>query len=358
MWDLLNASGDPLPGIVCYKDLPSLSSDSAHFTFDVPGSIYMPTIGGNNQSNFFGNVHARRAFASSLNFTEILEAAWFNEAISPATWHIENLAPNYIDPTVEHWDYDPAEIEAELKLANYTGPLPANSLWELGFHVTILWNTGNDQRKIVCDMMKQNIEALNALRPTKPPFIVDSVGIPWADILDLMEASHAPMFQIGWLADFADVDNWARPYMHTYGDFSYLQGYSNSTVDELIDLGIKTPNSPARQAIYYDLQHTFINECPTIMIVQPLGRGWMRNWVQGWYYNPLHFGPVIRDRWKGFFIGDLNRDMVVDIFDLVIVASEFGKPPPPIADPRADVNGDGVVDIFDIVLIAADFGKG
>lgn len=55
--------------------------------------------------------------------------------------------------------------------------------------------------------------------------------------------------------------------------------------------------------------------------------------------------------------GDIDSNGVVDIYDIVIVAAQFGRPPPPITDPRADVNGDGVVDIFDIVKVAADFGE-
>jgi hypothetical protein len=55
--------------------------------------------------------------------------------------------------------------------------------------------------------------------------------------------------------------------------------------------------------------------------------------------------------------GDLNVDGTVDIFDIVIVALEFGRPPPPIEDTRADVNKDGVVDIFDIAIVAIHFGE-
>ncbi len=55
--------------------------------------------------------------------------------------------------------------------------------------------------------------------------------------------------------------------------------------------------------------------------------------------------------------GDLNVDWVVDIFDLVIIATQFGRPPPPISDMRADVNKDGTVDIFDIVIVSTNYGK-
>ena len=44
---------------------------------------------------------------------------------------------------------------------------------------------------------------------------------------------------------------------------------------------------------------------------------------------------------------DVNSDGVVNILDLVFVASRFGQ-----ADPSADVNGNGTVDILDLTLIA------
>ena len=51
---------------------------------------------------------------------------------------------------------------------------------------------------------------------------------------------------------------------------------------------------------------------------------------------------------------DINSDGVVNIQDLVLVASSFGQ----TGQNRADVNGDGVVNIQDLVLVAAAFGDG
>jgi hypothetical protein len=50
---------------------------------------------------------------------------------------------------------------------------------------------------------------------------------------------------------------------------------------------------------------------------------------------------------------DLNFDGVVDLFDLVHVASQFGLE----GDLSGDVNGDGTVDLFDLVRVASHFGE-
>ena len=49
---------------------------------------------------------------------------------------------------------------------------------------------------------------------------------------------------------------------------------------------------------------------------------------------------------------DVNKDGVVNIIDLALVASNFGKSD----ENAADVNSDGVVNIIDLVLVAAAFG--
>lgn len=53
-------------------------------------------------------------------------------------------------------------------------------------------------------------------------------------------------------------------------------------------------------------------------------------------------------------IGDLNRDNVVNILDLVLVASKFGDS----SVQEADLNGDGLINILDLVIVANSFGSG
>ena len=52
---------------------------------------------------------------------------------------------------------------------------------------------------------------------------------------------------------------------------------------------------------------------------------------------------------------DVNRDGIVNIFDLVLVAQEFGQKP--ARNRRADINKDGRVDVLDLVLVAGALGE-
>ncbi|RKU17479.1 hypothetical protein C6501_03925 [Candidatus Poribacteria bacterium] len=60
---------------------------------------------------------------------------------------------------------------------------------------------------------------------------------------------------------------------------------------------------------------------------------------------------------NAFVFGDVNRDGVVDIRDLVLVATNFGNPVPEEGHP-ADVNADGLINIVDLVKVAGALRDG
>ena len=66
---------------------------------------------------------------------------------------------------------------------------------------------------------------------------------------------------------------------------------------------------------------------------------------------PLEIHITVEER---LLTGDVNRDGIVNILDLISVAQQLGKRVS--ADSTVDVNGDGVVNIFDLTLVAQGIG--
>ena len=67
--------------------------------------------------------------------------------------------------------------------------------------------------------------------------------------------------------------------------------------------------------------------------------------------EPLRISITVEEH---LLTGDANRDGVVNILDLIIVAQQLGTRQPP--DSPTDINGDGIVNIFDLTLIAQGIG--
>lgn len=56
--------------------------------------------------------------------------------------------------------------------------------------------------------------------------------------------------------------------------------------------------------------------------------------------------------------GDINNDDMVDIYDLILVASAFGSTADEATyNPNADINNDGTIDIYDLIIVASNFGE-
>jgi peptide/nickel transport system substrate-binding protein len=109
----------------------------------------------------------------------------------------------------------------------------------------------------------------------------------WPALLRGMYASLLPMFQIGWVADYPDAHNFVFPFMHSAGTFSAWQNYSNPTVDALIAQAISSASSAERESLYRQLDQIYYNECPSVQEAQPLGRRYFRDWITGFYFNPV-----------------------------------------------------------------------
>jgi peptide/nickel transport system substrate-binding protein len=363
----------PKDGVRCFDSLPEPVVDALFFEFAIDPATSYTAVGPAGQFSenlipvdFFGNAswgaHVRKAFSYAIDYNAYLQQAFLGEAQHPATAVLPGM--QYFDPAVQGYTYNRTREIQEFQAVP--------GLWDTGFNITVPYNAGSLPRNQLQNLLKSEIEAVN------PKFHVYPKGIVWRDYFNALDARQLPLFTMGWLADYADPADLVVPFYRTGGMFTLWQAYSNPAMDALIDQGIATPDGPARQAIYSQIQQVAVDDCPSTTTDQPLGRHFERDWVVGWYYNPMYPGNYYYNLWKWYYVpeslldapaqpqgfnlpADVNYDGKVDMKDIGAVAKAFGSNyGPPIHSRwvfKADVNRDRKVDMKDIGYVAKQFGK-
>ena len=278
---------DELAGITdlnAIKDLPELSNDCLFFnlsidpTSDLIGSGELDGKG--IPVDFFTDVDVRKGFCYAFDYDVYLEDVMKGEGTMLGSPIVSPLAG--YDPNGKKYTLDLAKAEEHLKAAW------GGQVWEKGFTFTMVYNSGNIPRKTACEILAENLFGINE------KFLVSILPMQWPTILDSIFYVGAtdevkgplPLFQIGWIADYPDADNFVTPFMHSYGDFSYYQAYGNAELDAKIETARYMNASPARDAAYKELADIYYNDAPGIMLVQPLGRRFFTKYIKGFYFNP------------------------------------------------------------------------
>ena len=282
------------PGVQCIYPLQCFLCDALFFTFNistsspfmgVPGGLPPGTLNESGISpDFFTDINVRKGFAYAFNYTELIAEALGGEASQPATPIIPGLP--YYNSAQEKYTCNLT------KAIQYFSSAWSGQLWSHGFNFTMCYNAynvlaqvGSAVRQKACEIMKAEVESLN------PKFHIQIQPLDWPDYRNNAVNSRLPIFDIGWLADFPDPDDFAEGFMYSvspYGTFAPMQSYSNSTIDSLVEQGISTMNETARRQIYYQLQSVYHDDCPSVPTYQPLGYRFQRDWVQGWHSNTLN----------------------------------------------------------------------
>lgn len=232
-------------------------------------------------ADFFSDIHVRKAFNYCYDWDAHIKEALQGEAIQPRGPIIQGMLGATDEPPT--YSHDADKCTSEFKEAW------GGKLWDTGFSMQLVYNTGNDLRRIAAEIIKQNVEAIN------PKFQIEVVNLPWASFLEIRTSGKLPILISGWLEDYHDPSNWVHPFMHpTAGSYSRTQNFSPAfaqKVIELIDKGVATVDPAEREPIYKELQKMANDEAISIFLYQLLRRRYWQDWVKGWYFNPLHPEP-------------------------------------------------------------------
>ncbi len=276
-----------------YKGLVENTNAAAFFNYDVNASskyIGSGKLDGKGiPADFFSDINVRKAFCYAFDYKTEIEQALMGEALQP-TGPIPAGNPFY-QPNNPVYKFDIA------KATEYFKKALGGKLWDTGFTLTLMYNTGNEARHTACEIWKQNVESIN------PKFHIEIQAEDWPQYLDDMIAGNLPMFIIGWLEDYHDANNWVNPFMASTGTFSGWQGkdlvaYAKAHWDPLIKKAATSVDPKERMSIYAQLEKDYYEQAPSVVLYQPLGRHYEQSWIKGWYYNPIYPGIYFAPLYK------------------------------------------------------------
>ena len=198
---------------------------------------------------FFADVHVRKGFAYAFDAQLVIDEVYNGEAIPSYTLSLVGM-PGY-DANAPHYSFDLEKAAEEFKLADVDGDgvvagEDPDDIWEMGFRLQMLYNTGNTTRQIYAEILQANLAEVNE------KFVIEVLGLPWPAYLTAQRAHKIPIMTGGWLEDIHDAHNWYQPY--TTGTYGGRQNMPQDLKDQfkaLLDEGVALVDPEARAEVYY-----------------------------------------------------------------------------------------------------------
>ncbi len=157
-------------------------------------------------------------------------------------------------------------------------------VWKKGFHFTLTYNTGSENRMAAALILKKNVEALN------PKFHIDVRGLDWPSFLDKSEKHLMPIFVRGWYADYPDAYNFLNAFYASNGRYPLEQKYQDPQMDSLVKKLAESPNRLKRIEWEKKILTRASKNAPNIPVANPTAIYALRREVEGFYDNPIALG--------------------------------------------------------------------
>jgi ABC-type transport system substrate-binding protein len=147
--------------------------------------------------------------------------------------------------------------------------------------ITLYYNSGNDARKLGCQLLKDNINNITS------DLKIEIQELAWAQYLDKMSKKEMPIFFCGWIADYPHADDFVAPFAWSQGTYANRVGLNDSQIDAWIAEGQRELNATKSAEIYAKIEQKLFDQAVYLYVDNPLCFRVMRDWVKGFFYSPL-----------------------------------------------------------------------
>lgn len=231
----------------------------------LPRIEYLGINVGKSRNPMWKDEKARNAVASSLDYQGIINAVLFG-AGDIASSVIQNSVVGYYDGLPQR-KRDMVLAKKLLKEANVSENVKIR-----------LWTTEGFRQKIA-EVIQANLYELG--------FNVTVDIYEWGKYLEAVKNGDAELFLLGWTSVPADADLGIYPLLHSssFGPKGNYTFYSNSIVDNMLDVARQELNPQKRKRLYQTIQEQIYKDVPLIPLYYPYQNAVVQNDIEGFMLN-------------------------------------------------------------------------
>ena len=221
-------------------------------------------IGFNTAMHPFDDEKVRQAFCHAVDKDTIIEIL-LKGTVSRADGILPPGMPGY-NEELEGLSYDVAKAQQLIAESSYDDNLPPIVLSISGGCAGM-----SAVDAAIASMWQENLGVEVAIQ-----------SVEWETFLDDMREGRLQVFEIGWVADYPDAENFLDLLFHSESVENHTD-YSNPELDELLEMARVEGDFDSRWEIYQAVEETIVADAP-----------WLPLWFGQSYY-------LVKPEVKGFF---------------------------------------------------------
>lgn len=237
-------------------------------TADVSQIVSLCTrfVGINHTQPPFDDVRVRQAFTYALDQNRLIEA-FYNNNVLPATGVLPPGIPGYSN--VAGYSYDPAKARELLTSAGITDTLELT--W-----TSAGYDDPSGLQTAVISLWEEVLDVKVTAEVVEP--------FQYNEVLYGRETGH--FFNIGWCADYGDPENFLDILFHSTSGQNF-GGYTNPSVDSLLETARSEPDTQARLSLYRDIESQIVNDAAYLFIGHTLSSILINERLEGYTHTPI-----------------------------------------------------------------------
>jgi oligopeptide transport system substrate-binding protein len=239
------------------------------FTMYIGFNMTDPVVGANKK--------LRQALAHAVDIDKWIE--FYNNRMIPATGPIPPGVAGYDPKKPRPYPYDVERAKQLLAEAGY----PDGRDPKTGRRLQLTLESGaaaDTEARQAIDLLASFFAEIGVeLRPSYNN---------WPEFLKKLERKQAQMFQLGWIIDYPDAENFLLLfYSKNASPGPNHANYDNLEFDRLYETVRTMQDSPERTELYKKMGSIVVEDCPWIFLTHPLAFGLFQPWFQN--FKPHDF---------------------------------------------------------------------